>query len=54
MDSKLIDAIALRIKAGHTKEQIQAEVALVGYDMADFPSSSMILPVINVGNRKKK
>ncbi len=39
MDPKLIEAIILRIKAGHSKEKIQAEMSAIGYDEEFFQSA---------------
>jgi hypothetical protein len=36
MDPKLIEAIALRIKVGHSKEEIQVEMKAIGYGEEDF------------------
>lgn len=39
MDSQLIIALTERIKAGHTKSQIQEEMMAIGYDQAAFEAA---------------
>lgn len=42
MEPKLVEAIKERIKAGHTKEQIQTEVTATGYDTDSFEAAYVV------------